>query len=166
MVHTVASASPLLPRRVWSRGGVLASGEGEPTLPGQRVRSRAATRTESSVSATPPREGRGSRPGRGVGGARVEGVRGSAPSEFERRFCGADVRSAGVLCGVRRAARAFVASFLQCGVPIGVTSGAGPRVALPAASSALAATATGPADSPAGHLVSPVFGSGANVPSA
>jgi hypothetical protein len=73
------------------------------------------------------------------------------------------VPSPGMLRGVRRALRAFEPSFLQCGVPLGVTSGAGSRIALVLASGAWSITASDGALSAAGHIVSHVFGSGVHL---
>jgi len=85
----------------------LATGQGEPSLPGQRGRAGAPARAEPPVSATPASAGAG-----GDVSWRVGGARGSAPSAARGVFWRADVWSTGLLCLVHGAARAFEPAFL------------------------------------------------------
>jgi hypothetical protein len=68
------------------------------------------------------------------------------------------VRSAGLLRLVRGEARPFEQTFLQCGLPLGITARAGSRSALSGAATTVALAAHEAAAPTTGHVVTMSFG--------
>ena len=128
LVRRAAIAAPRVARRRGAGVGCKASRRYRASAGGRAAAARAA----AALSATAA--------GAGSGDASADTRRRAraSASVCRRRFCRADVRSAGLLRHVLGDSTSIVPAFLQCGVPPGVTSRAGSGGTLSAASPALA----------------------------
>jgi len=123
-----------LQQRVWCGRQTLASGEGQPPVPDHRTGARVSAWAAPALSATPAGAADN------ASWSRVA-ARGSAPRMPGPEFGRTVVRSAGVLCQVLGGVRSGVPTFLQRGVPLGVTARGGSGSGLSPASAPLAAWA-------------------------